>query len=1221
MKTLKKIAFSLITLLTAGQAVGANTSTAVDQVTSAVTVADDVDYHITGTVPFTADGSIDITATDHAVLIFDNVKPSKLLAYLKYIKINGAAAVNNSTCQVKIYNRGSILLPYSKDIKPLTVYSGTNFTGTAVNDFGLEHNGGFMSTLTEAKLNNKIRSFKLKRGYMVTFSTRAGGYGYNRCFIADNEDLEFAEMPAILDRSISSYRIFKWNDAGKKGLANDTRSESNNALGSTWCYSFGLGEDTGIDRECVPHHIYEGWPAIADCAKTNYTTSSPTMKTNNEPGNSADDHPQSVATVLANWEQHMATGMRLCSPSSHDGSLGWLKEFMDSIDARGWRCDVLDVHSYWPSGSFYGLSGWYDKYHRPIWISEWCWGASWNRNGVFNPSLSDADAMSQNAAMVKELCELMDGYDFIERYSFWNSEADRSKLYLNGQLTEAGKNYAALEGKVGYNRKYDYVPRIPKAKGAPYNLSCVYDAAKGVSVLRWHEKNGEYNKSMTIERRETGKPWQTLVEIDLEEDEADYMYEDTETFYGAEYRVHVVYADGKDYYTAKTAKAVPASLAAGDAVSIDGNIYYIGGNILPNGDFDFGTMGWTNGEGGELSLPHFQVFDNGGYDGKTYLQAYSHEAADKVGSLKTIVDVVPGADYYYSAASIYDGMTNNKLSLTTDGTNEDEVVASMSNYSIWTKYDKKFNTGTYSKAMLSFRYLGAKACFDQLSISRLFDNKAEAVADGVKAEKARAEMLLKYNTGIPSLNDELSSVLSTATDDEQSLSMLTTTVNNITEAIRLKNYVDSVSTVYAAVSAEGLEGTAEIGEAFARIEKTSSAADYVNEVLALKDMVATWLPFSEVQMIQYPSFAQQSIVWKKSGTYSSGSQKVDAQDDMTFWSALWTDNDGEDRTDKTMAITQDIQKNTSGDYLAHGLYVLRCKAATHHGCISDQHAYILHNGDSISSPILSTDRFDVALFANDGKWETLTTRPVYINERDALTIGFSSSRNGATANAWKPYGEQKGSGDGREGSWNVTDFALCHIPVYHCKVDDSGWSTICLPYDAKPTEGVKLYQIAGRLATGAICLEEIYGIEAGKPCVIYSDHEEAVILESGAKVDKRVNGENGLLGLFITSATAPKNSVVLRNGAWVVQDSDNREDRAKMSDFSAYIKSIDNVPTIESWDGVMLPMTSLTGIDRVSSEGAISGSLFTVDGRRVATPSFPGIYIKVINGNAKKICR
>ena len=86
MITLKKIV--------AGQAIGANTPTAVDQVTSAVTVADDVDFHITGSVPFTADGSIDITATDHAVIIFDNVKPSKLLTYLKYIKLNGADAEN-----------------------------------------------------------------------------------------------------------------------------------------------------------------------------------------------------------------------------------------------------------------------------------------------------------------------------------------------------------------------------------------------------------------------------------------------------------------------------------------------------------------------------------------------------------------------------------------------------------------------------------------------------------------------------------------------------------------------------------------------------------------------------------------------------------------------------------------------------------------------------------------------------------------------------------------------------------------------------------------------------------------------------------------------------------------------------------------------------------------------------------------------------------------------
>ena len=189
-------------------------------------------------------------------------------------------------------------------------------------------------------------------------------------------------------------------------------------------------------------------------------------------------------------------------------------------------------------------------------------------------------------------------------------------------------------------------------------------------------------------------------------------------------------------------------------------------------------------------------------------------------------------------------------------------------------------------------------------------------------------------------------------------------------------------------------------------------------------------------------------------------------------------------------------------------------------------------------------------------------------------------------------------------------------------MDASGWTTICLPYEAKPTEGVRLYQIAGRLAsTGEICLEEAESIEAGKPCVVYSDHEMAVILESGNKVEKRVNGANGLMGLFVTSATAPKNSLILNNGAWVLQDSDNRDDRAKLSDFSAYVKSVDNIPAVESWAGVKLPMATLTGLDRVAAEEGISGSSFTIDGRRVANPSFPGIYIKVINGKAKKICR
>ena len=151
----------------------ANTKTTVEQVTTTVTVSEDVDYIITGATPFTSEGLVNITNTEHAVIILEAVKPSKAISsWLKNIKINGERAVNNTNCQVKLYNLGCIIMPYAKELKPLTVYSEQHFGGESCNDFGFEHTDGYMNTLTDEKLNNRIRSFKLKRGHMVTFALR-----------------------------------------------------------------------------------------------------------------------------------------------------------------------------------------------------------------------------------------------------------------------------------------------------------------------------------------------------------------------------------------------------------------------------------------------------------------------------------------------------------------------------------------------------------------------------------------------------------------------------------------------------------------------------------------------------------------------------------------------------------------------------------------------------------------------------------------------------------------------------------------------------------------------------------------------------------------------------------------------------------------------------------------------------------------------------------------
>lgn len=485
-----------LVIMSASFIFAANTTQTVSQVTSAVSLTTAVDYHITSTTPFATAGSIDIQNPD-AVVIIDNIKPSVVLAkHLSYIYINGEAAINGENCQVRMYNTGAIILPHGKDFKPLTVYSEQNFEGTAVNDFGLEHNNGYMNTLSNAKLNNAIRSFKLKRGYMVTFSIGANGRGYSRCFIADKEDLEFATLPAVLDKRISSYRIFKWLDAQKKGLANDTGYESTQKLNVSWCYSFGPGEDRGIDTECVPHKIQINWPG--NCGTITYSAH---LKTNNEPGNEADHGVEDLDDVLATWEDLMATGKRLCSPSSHDGSLNWMRNFMDSIDARGWRCDIIDMHCYWPEWNLNNaLKDWYDSYKRPIWISEFVWGASWNNNGIFATDRSYSTANQQkNYDVMSKVLTNWNNTGYIERYAYWNSEVDCSKILKDGNLSILGEFYAKMNSNLAYNKNYEFVPKV--AYKSPNNLTLTFATAKKVAKLQWSNPNGELTDSMWIERK------------------------------------------------------------------------------------------------------------------------------------------------------------------------------------------------------------------------------------------------------------------------------------------------------------------------------------------------------------------------------------------------------------------------------------------------------------------------------------------------------------------------------------------------------------------------------------------------------------------------------------------------------------------------------------------------------------------------------------------------
>ncbi len=553
---MKKLFLSLLAL---GLSVGSwaeNTTTTVEQVTESVDVSGQVDYVITSTEPFSAAGSVNFADTEHAVVIFKYIKPSKVISdYLSNVYVGGETAVVDVNCQVRLYGPGAIVYPYGSDFKPLTCYTEEDYAGDSYDGYKEGSSGGYMLSLTSASLNNQIRSFKLKRGYMLTLATGSGGWGYSRCFIADKEDLELSSIDVPLNGKASSYRLFKWYNAQKKGLANDTDAGTCDALNVTSCYSFGLGWDMLPDVECVPHHIYEDWPSAASCGAVSY---SPHLKTNNEPGNSSDDHPQDVETVLNNWQNLMRTGMRLCSESSHDGSMNHLKAFMDSIDARGWRCDIVDLHCYWASSQFTDSNlTWYSDYYgngRPIWISEWVWGASWNSNGIFGSAPDGSNSFSASNQQTcyngtKPILDVLNSCSRIERYYYWNSEALASKIYYNGQLSTLGEYYASSDmgSDLAYNAKNEFIPKV--VYFSPGELTGTYTKKKNTYELTWTDPNGDLIDSIEVQCKLPNATRYTKVDNVSVKDKSSssdisYTFTDTITETGIYYYQVVEYYNG-----------------------------------------------------------------------------------------------------------------------------------------------------------------------------------------------------------------------------------------------------------------------------------------------------------------------------------------------------------------------------------------------------------------------------------------------------------------------------------------------------------------------------------------------------------------------------------------------------------------------------------------------------------------------------------------------------
>lgn len=1224
--------FAAMLFAAQGNIMAANTKTTITQVTTTVTLSDDVDYIITGDAPFAGDGLINITNTEHAVLILQNIKPSKASSWLKYVQINGVKAANNSNCQIKFYNYGCIILPYAggDNFKPLTVYSEKNFEGESCNDFGLEHSDGYMNTLTDAKLNNRIRSFKLKRGYMVTFSLKAGGRGYSRCFIAADKDLEMASLPALMDNSISSYRVFKWYDAGKKQLANDLNTTTMAALDVQSSYTWSEGHNMAPDYECVPNHIYEDYPSSRAIGKATW---SPHSKNNNEPRNTSDDHPQDLNTILNNWENMMRTGMRLCSPASWDGSdywnaTGFLAEFLDSIDARGWRCDIIDLHCYWAEGSFGNMHYWSDKYKRPIWISEWCWGASWNHNGAF----ADGVTQSQVKGALERICTNLNNWDYVERYYYWNGEAPISRLY-DGGLTPAGEYYAAMKAPMAYNGKYDFVPKTPK-QYAPSNFSVEYDNKKGLAVLKWDDKNGEMNSSMSIMRKAgSGKAWEVLCNVAIQEDAASYTFTDSAAMIGYQYQIVVKDANNQDRKST-TLMATSDELQTGDAIEIDGQTRYLGGNIMVNGSFDMGFYGWLDGKGNTLSAPYFQVIPEGGNDDGAYLQAYGNGNLTSEMALHTVFTILPNTNYYFSVASCnmpsgYDC----KLGLSEEGMAAPAASPLFINNTTdkWLTQFASFNSKSNTQARVRLFNLASKAQVDQMMLCQLFSTRDSAIADGIAKVRITAEAFKDYNTKYNYLNEDLTRISTgVTTTDAEALQTLAKAMEDALQAYRYLN--DGTLVAYAeklvALKLHGYESLELILNA---AKKAKTIESVVMCYADLEEAVFDYLPYKQVKdKIENPNFSLNTGWTFKTGSYQGGDQRLATHDGVTCWNAWWSGIDADNET-QSMAISQDL--TFPGTTPMHGLYALECKASTEHYCLSDQHGYITDGTVKENTQNLTADYLDLNMPVAK-RWGTLYTAPIYLNDNSTFTVGFEGTKKGSVANGWLQYGKTSGqSNDKREGWWCATDFALRFTPLYKQTVVPNQFGCICLPYAVRASETLECYKIVGINADYTqLCLEEIDETEAGVPFIYRSSDTEALFLEYGDAVTMTQNGPGNLRGYLIASARMPLNYYFVNDGAFEKITSANR---TKVKNYDGYMRPFTDlnseaIPVLTDWTGETMAISGvteeekvknnqLTGINTVVDNRMFADGVYTLDGRSMQRESLrPGLYIKVVGGRMYK---
>lgn len=475
------------------------------QIADTVTTDQTIDIHLTGDVPFASSNSRLLLSNTDAWVIFDHVSPSTVIStYLRNIRYNNRQSVNGTNVRVAIWLDGAAVIPCrSTDF----VFTGYTETGLAGDEVNLRSR----NTTTLAKNSNSIRSFVLKRGYMATLASGENGSGYSRVYVADHSDIVVDALPEQLDRRISSVNIRPWQYVGKKGWCSTKETEDitdqMSRLHAGWFYTWSADRETTADAEYVPirQHIY--WPSLS---QINGLTASTHVLGFNEPEHSEQHSSDkcSCGGAIDSWKATTYTpdlqesGMRIGSPSPTDAK--WLYEYIGHCDDMTYRCDFVAIHAYWGPNEANGASAWYDqlktiydKTHRPIWITEWAYGASWTTESW--PSGYN-DQLEKNRAAIMEIQDMLERCPFVERYSYYQWDTS-SRRFINddGWMTPAGRVYRDTQSNFAYDASMQYIPHWWRPSTKQTTLSGTIDTEQHSITFTMTNPNGDCTDTFVLQ--------------------------------------------------------------------------------------------------------------------------------------------------------------------------------------------------------------------------------------------------------------------------------------------------------------------------------------------------------------------------------------------------------------------------------------------------------------------------------------------------------------------------------------------------------------------------------------------------------------------------------------------------------------------------------------------------------------------------------------------------